>query len=94
MKEKIKDFWIHSYQSDKISFYLELISFLFTVGASMILALTADNPDMRIVYPGFFIGSVTAFYAHYRRKLAWPTILVGYFAIINVFGFGVAVAWW
>jgi len=91
---KIKKFWLQSYRSDKIAFYFELVSFIFTVGASMTLALTADQPDMRIVYPGFFIGSITATYAHYRRELAWPMILVGYFSIMNVFGFGVANGWW
>ena len=91
---KIKKFWLQSYRSDKIAFYFELVSFIFTVGASMTLALTADQPDMRIVYPGFFIGSLTATYAHYRRELAWPMILVCYFSIMNVFGFGVANGWW
>ena len=91
---KIKNFWVNSYLSDKVAFYFELVSFIFTVGASMTLALTADQPDMRIVYPGFFIGSITATYAHYRRELAWPMILVGYFSIMNVFGFGVANGWW
>jgi len=91
---KIKKFWLQSYRSDKIAFYFELVSFIFTVGASMTLALTADQPDMRIVYRGFFIGSLTATYAHYRRELAWPMILVGYFSIMNVFGFGVANGWW
>ena len=92
--DKIKKFWLQSYRSDKIAFYFELVSFIFTVGASMTLALTADQPDMRIVYPGFFIGSLTATYAHYRRELALPMILVGYFSIMNVFGFGVANGWW
>ena len=90
----IKDFWLSSYQSDKVAFYFEMASFVFILLASMTMAVTADNPDMRIVYPGFFIGSITAFYAHYRRQLAWPTILVGYFAIVNVFGLGVAHGWW
>ena len=91
---KIKQFWSSSYKSDKVAFYFELLSFIVTVGASMTLALTADNPNMKIVYPGFFVGSITALYAHYRRQLAWPTILVGYFAIVNVFGLGVAHGWW
>ena len=91
---KIKQFWSSSYKSDKVAFYFELLSFIVTVGASMTLALTADQPDMRVVYPGFFIGSLTATYAHYRRQLAWPMILVGYFSLMNVFGFGVANGWW
>jgi len=92
--KKIKKFLINSYHSDKVAFYFELVSFVFTVGASMTLALTADQPDMRIVYPGFLVGSITATYAHYRRELAWPMMLVGYFSLMNVFGFGVACGWW
>ena len=92
--QKIKSFWLHSYNTDRIAFFCELISFIFTVGASLTLAFTADNPDMTIVYPGFFIGSLTAIYAYYRRKLAWPMTLTMYFAVVNVFGYGVAAGIW
>ena len=92
--EKIKKFWIQSYQSDKIAFTCELISFVFTVGASTLLALNADQPDMRIIYLGFFIGSVTAVYGYYRRTLAWPMLLISYFTIANILGFGIAMGWW
>ena len=94
MINKIKNFWLHSYETDKTAFYFELISFVFTVGASLTLALTADAPDMTIVYPFFFLGSQTAVYAYYRRKLAWPMMLTTYFGFVNVFGFGVAIGWW
>ena len=86
----IKDFWMSSYYNDKIAFYNELISFVFIVGASMTLAITAVDPDMRYIYPGYFVGSLTATYAHYRRKLAWPTLLVGYFCFVNFYGWLVA----
>ena len=90
----MKKFWLESYHSDAIAFWFELISFLFTVLASLTLAFTADDPDMLIVYPGFFIGSITGIYAYYRRRLAWPVLLTAYFAVINMIGFGVAAAWW
>jgi hypothetical protein len=90
----MKKFWLESYHSDPIAFWFELISFLFTVLASLTLAFTADDPDMLIVYPGFFIGSITGIYAYYRRRLAWPVLLTAYFAVINMIGFGVAAAWW
>ena len=92
--QKIKDFWINSYKSDKIAFAFELISFIFTVGASMTLALTARDPNMLIVYPAFFVGSVTQCYAATRRGAAWVMLLTGYFAVIYVFGYGVAALWW
>jgi hypothetical protein len=91
--QKIIDFFKHSYHSDKVAFGFEIFSTIVTIAASLTLALNADSPDMRIVYPGFFIGSCTAVYAYYRRKLAWPLILTGYFACVNVFGFGRAMGW-
>jgi hypothetical protein len=92
--QKIQDFWLNSYRSDRVAFSFELISFIFTVGASMYLALHADNPDMRYVYPGFFVGAVTQVYASWRRGAAWIMLLTFYFACINVFGFGRAIGYW
>ena len=92
--QKIKDFWINSYKSDKIAFAFELVSFVFTVAASLTLAFNARDPNMLIIYPFFFVGSITQFYAAVRRGAAWVMLLTGYFAVINVFGYGVAAGWW
>lgn len=92
--DKVKEYWKDYYNKDKVAFIFEFISFVFTVGASMTLATTAKAPNMALIYPFFFIGSITAVYAHYRRKLAWPTMLVSYFSIVNIFGLGVASGWW
>lgn len=92
--QKIKQFWINSYTSDKTAFYFELVSFIFTVGASLTLAVNAYDPNMSIVYPFFFIGSTTQCYAAYRRGAAWVMMLTFYFSLVNVFGYGIAVSWW
>ena len=92
--QKIQDFWLQSYHSDRVAFVFEMISFIFTVAASMYLAIHANNPDMRFVYPGFFVGAITQAYASWRRGAAWIMLLTFYFACINVFGFGRAVGWW
>ena len=92
--QNVKEFWVSSYHSDKVAFLFELVSFVFTVAASLYLAIHADNPDMRFVYPGFFIGAVTQVYASWRRGAAWIMLLTFYFAIVNIFGFGRAVGWW
>ena len=92
--QKTKQFWINSYASDKTAFYFELVSFIFTVGASLTLAVNAYDPDMSIVYPFFFIGSTTQCYAAYRRGAAWVMMLTFYFSLVNVFGYGIAVSWW
>lgn len=91
---KVIQFWRHSWETDKTAFYYELVSFVFTVAASLTLALSADAPDMRIVYPGFFIGSITAIVAYKRRMLAWPLVLTIYFAFVNIVGFGKAMGYW
>ena len=92
--ENIKNFWIKSYTSDRIAFFLELISFVTTVSSSAILAFTADSPDMALIYPGFFVGSIAGAVAYLRRGLGFPLMLTSYFACVNVFGFGVAKGWW
>lgn len=92
--DKIREFWLSSYYSDKTAFYFELVSFIFTVAASLTLAITAQNPNMLYVYPGFFVGSVTQAYASYRRGAAWVLLLTSYFACVNIFGFGVAAGFW
>lgn len=92
--QAVKEFWINSYQSDKIAFSFELVSFVFTVAASMYLAVNADQPDMRFVYPGFFVGAITQMYASWRRGAAWIMLLTFYFSCINVFGFGRSMGWW
>lgn len=94
MKTKIIDFWKNSYKSDKIAFVFELVSFVFTVSASLTLALSARDPNMALVYPFFFVGSTTQCYAAMRRGSAWVMLLTGYFSFINIFGFGVASGWW
>lgn len=94
MFNRLRNFWAHSYQSDPTAFWYEITSFIFTVGASLYLALTANEPNMALVYPGFFVGAVTGMYGYYRRHLFWPMLLTKYFAVINVFGFGRALNWW
>ena len=94
MYGRIVKFWQKSYDSDSTAFYFELVSFVFTVGASLTLAVTASDPDMTIVYPGFLVGALTQCYASYRREAAFVMMITGYFAIINVYGYGVAKLWW
>jgi hypothetical protein len=94
MFTKVRAFWLRSFESDRVAFAFEMISFIFTVGASLTLAITASNPDMTIIYPGFFIGAVTQCYAAYRRNAAFVMMVTGYFSVINVYGYGVASYWW
>ena len=89
----IAQFWVNSYTSDKVAFGFELVSFIFTVATSLSLALTALDPNMKLIYPIFFIGSTTQCYASYRRGAAWVMLLTGWFVCVNVFGFLVAMGW-
>ena len=86
--------WLDSFHRDPTAFLFEQISLVFTVAASLYLAIHAQAPNMMIVYPGFFVGSIAGAYAYLRRGLAWPLMLTSYFAVVNIFGFGVAIHWW
>jgi hypothetical protein len=91
--QKIKNFWINSYTSDKTAFYVEMFSAVLTVSGSLTLALHARQPDMTVVYPMFFLGSVSQVIAAYRRGAAWVMVLTFYFSCANIFGYCVAKGW-
>lgn len=93
MIEKIKNFWINSYKSDKIAFYIEMFSAITTITGSLTLALHAKQPDMTVIYPFFFMGSISQTIASYRRGAAWVMLLTFYFSCANVFGYCVARGW-
>lgn len=94
MIQRVRDFWSASFRSDPRAFGLELASFAITVVASFLMAWTAAQPDMRVIYPIFFVGSLAGCLAYYRRQLAWPMMLTFYFMVVNVWGFGRAMLWW
>jgi len=92
--DRVRAFWLNSYRSDPTAFFFELTSFIFTVAASLYLAVHADAPDLKMVYPGFLVGAVTQCYAASRRGSAWVMLLTFYFACVNIFGYGRAMLWW
>lgn len=91
---RVKKFFANSWNTDPVAFCFEMLSFACVVGASMFLSLTANDPDMRWVYPFFFIGSMSSVMAYRRRKLAWQLMTSTYFMFINIFGFGRAMGAW
>lgn len=84
--QRINDWIMQSYHTDRQAFYLECISALFNIAASLALAITAVSPDLRWIYPAYFIGSVTMAIACQRRQLAWPLLLMVYFCGVNILG--------
>ena len=82
----VRNFLLESYRSDHLSFFLELINFVASASASIILVFTTLNPELKIIYPLFLVGSLCQTYAGYRRKLVWIMLLVGFYTILNMFG--------
>jgi len=86
MIKKVNGFFMESYHTDRIAFYLEMLNFTFSVVASLLLAITALHPDMRYIFPLFLVGSTAQTYASYRRRASWVMMLTGYFTITNIIG--------
>jgi hypothetical protein len=93
MWTKIKKFWADSYHSDRLAFYLEMQNFFFSVGASMMLASTANHPNMAFIYPFYFVGSTSQVVASYRRGQPWIMLVTMWFATMNVIGWTRAMGW-
>ena len=81
---------IRSWRRDRVTFIYELIGVGFTIAGSLLLALTAEAPNMLMVFPLYEVGSVSLLYAYYRMHAVWSIVLTSYFVIINIVGFIIA----
>ncbi len=82
----LKEFWVNSYNTDKIAFWFELVSVLLTIIGSCVLTFTSPHPLMNIVFPIYWIGSSTLLVASIRRRQIWLCTLTGWFTIMNTIG--------
>jgi hypothetical protein len=88
--ERVKTYLKRSYHDDPSSFYAELIGTLITVTAAIIMALTAKNPDMTIIYPLWTAGAIISMYTYYRKRLVWTLMLMQFYVATNIIGYTVA----
>jgi len=92
--QKVKDFWIRSYTSDRTAFYYETIASACVFVSMTWISMTAQHPPMHLIYPVSFTGAVFSIIAFVRRGAGWPLVMTSYFACLHVFGFGRAMGWW
>ena len=86
MYRLLKEFWVNSYKTDSIAFWLELFSVTVTVCGSAVLTFTSPHPIMSIVFPLYWLGSSSMCYAGFRRRLVWIATLTGWFTVMNTIG--------
>ena len=86
MYKLLKEFWVNSYKTDFIAFYLELFSVVVTVAGSAVLTFTSPEPIMSIVFPIYWLGSSTLLIAAVRRRQIWLCTLTSWFTIMNTIG--------
>jgi len=82
----LKEFWVTSFKTDKVAFYLEVFSVSVTIAGSFLLTFTSPDPDMRLVFPLYLMGSSTLAVAAYRRRIIWTCVLASWFTIMNIIG--------
>ena len=92
--QKVKDFCVKSYTSDKTAFYYETIASACVFVSMTWISLTADHPPMHLIYPVSFTGAVFSVIAFLRRGAGWPLVMTTYFGFLHIFGFGRAMGWW
>ena len=86
MVNLLKEFWVTSYKTDKLAFYLEVFSVAVTIAGSWLLTFTSPDPDMKMVFPLYLLGSSTLAWASFRRRIIWTCVLASWFTIMNVIG--------
>ena len=86
MVNLLKEFWVTSYKTDKLAYYLEVFSVTVTIAGSWLLTFTSPGPDMKMVFPLYLLGSSTLAWASFRRRIIWTCVLASWFTIMNVIG--------
>ena len=86
MFQLLKEFWVTSYKTDKLAFYLEVFSVAVTIAGSYLLTFTSPGPDMKWIFPLYLMGSSTLAVAAFRRRIIWTCVLASWFTIMNVIG--------
>ena len=86
MYKILKEFWVTSYKTDKLAFYLEVFSVAVTIAGSYLLTFTSPEPDMKWIFPLYLMGSSTLAVAAFRRRIIWTCVLASWFTIMNVIG--------
>jgi hypothetical protein len=86
MLKLLKEFWVTSYKTDRVAFYLEVFSVTVTIAGSYLLTFTSPGPDMRSIFPLYLLGSSTLAYASFRRRIIWTCVLASWFTIMNIIG--------
>ena len=69
--QKVKDFWIRSYTSDRTAFYYETTTRACVFVSMTWISVTADAPPMHLIYPVSFTGAVFSIIAFVRRQVGW-----------------------
>jgi hypothetical protein len=88
--ERIKNVLLQHWLKDHIAFIFEMVGTAFTIAGSLLLALTAKDPNMLVIFPLYEVGSASLLYAYYRMQMVWSIILTSYFVVVNILGFLVA----
>jgi len=83
---KIRQAMSNYWNLDHIAFLFELVGSIFTIAASIVLAVTAKEPDMLTIYLLYLVGSSVMCYAYIRRNMIWSVVLTIWFTIINIIG--------
>lgn len=83
---KVYNFFKHSYTTDRIAFYAEILETILLVSASAILSFTITDPATKIFIPLYLAGSLLAMFSTYRRGSS-AILLCTWFTIMNTWAF-------
>ncbi len=87
MYQLLKEFWVTSYKTDKLAFYLEVFSVTVTIVGSYLLTFTSPGPDNEYgVSIVLVLGQAHCAYASWRRRIIWTCVLASWFTIMNIIG--------
>jgi hypothetical protein len=80
------DFWVQTWQSNKLLFWLEASGTVLGMVAAGILNFNSTNPNMLAVLILYFISAVLLACSSYIRESSFFVLLMTFYATTSIYG--------
>lgn len=79
--------WCHDIVHNPKLFYVEIVSTLMNMAASVLMGFMSSNPPLLIIFSLWIVGSVGMAWASFKRDAAWMLVLMTFYTVMNIVGF-------
>lgn len=79
--------WCHDIKHSPVLFWVEIISTVMNMAASVLMGFMSASPPLLIIFVLWILGSIGMAWASFKRNAAWMLVLMSFYTVMNIVGF-------